>query len=90
VEADLIPNSVGGSRLSDEQFGRAIPFEAFAALRASQPVYWYEPGKCWVVTSYEHVEKINRDPQLFSSAGGPIPPDLRDSAINGSGASAAL
>ena len=61
--------------LSEEQFGVGIPFETFAALRASQPVYWYEPGNCWVVTSYEHVEKINRDPQRFSSAGGPIPPD---------------
>jgi cholest-4-en-3-one 26-monooxygenase len=61
--------------LSDEQFGVAIPFGTFAALRATQPVYWYERGNCWVVTSYEHVEKINRDPRLFSSAGGPIPPD---------------
>jgi len=61
--------------LSEEQFGIGIPFETFAALRASQPVYWYEPGNCWVVTSYEHVEKINRDPGRFSSAGGPIPPD---------------
>jgi cholest-4-en-3-one 26-monooxygenase len=61
--------------LSDEQFGAGIPFDTFAALRASQPVYWYEPGNCWVVTSHEHVEKINRDPRLFSSAGGPIPPD---------------
>ncbi len=61
--------------LSDEQFGRGIPFETFAALRAAAPVYWYEPGNCWVVSSYEHVEKVNRDPRLFSSAGGPIPPD---------------
>jgi cholest-4-en-3-one 26-monooxygenase len=61
--------------LSDEQFGMEIPFETFAALRAAQPVYWYERGNCWVVTSYEHVEKINRDPRTFSSAGGPIPPD---------------
>jgi cholest-4-en-3-one 26-monooxygenase len=61
--------------LSDERFGTGIPLETFTALRASQPVYWYEQGKCWVVTSYEHVEKINRDPQRFSSAGGPIPPD---------------
>jgi cholest-4-en-3-one 26-monooxygenase len=60
--------------LSDEQFGVEIPFGTFAALRATQPVYWYENGNCWVVTSYEHVEKINRDPRLFSSAGGPIPP----------------
>jgi cholest-4-en-3-one 26-monooxygenase len=61
--------------LSDEQFGVEIPFETFAALRAAQPVYWYERGNCWVVTSYEHVERINRDPRTFSSAGGPIPPD---------------
>jgi cholest-4-en-3-one 26-monooxygenase len=61
--------------LSEEQFGIGIPFGTFAALRATQPVYWYEPGNCWAVTSYEHVEQINRDPRRFSSAGGPIPPD---------------
>ncbi|HVV08113.1 cytochrome P450 [Amycolatopsis sp.] len=60
--------------LSEEQFGRSVPFGTFARLRATAPVRWYEPDRCWVVTSYRDVERINRDPKVFSSAGGPIPP----------------
>ncbi|MCW2529870.1 MAG: Cytochrome, partial [Pseudonocardiales bacterium] len=60
--------------LSEERFGVGVPFETFAKLRAQAPIFWYEPGDCWVVTSYELVERINRDYVTFSSAGGPIPP----------------
>jgi cholest-4-en-3-one 26-monooxygenase len=61
--------------LSEERFGVGIPFDTFRALRDHAPVWWYERDHCWVVTSYAEVERINRDPQTFSSAGGPIPPD---------------
>lgn len=59
--------------LSKEQFGRGVPFEAFALLRRESPVYWYEPDQYWVVSSYEHVGALNRDPERFSSYGGPAP-----------------
>ncbi|MCU1617411.1 MAG: hypothetical protein JWO98_4951, partial [Frankiales bacterium] len=61
--------------LSEERFGRGVPFDELAELRAESPIWWYEPGRCWVVTSYELVEEVNRDFATFSSAGGPIPPD---------------
>jgi cholest-4-en-3-one 26-monooxygenase len=61
--------------LSDEQFGRQIPFETFAALRANAPIYWYAPGNCWVVTSYDLVERVNRDYRRFSNEGGIIGKD---------------
>lgn len=60
--------------LSEERFGVGVPFETFAALRANAPVFWYEPTSCWVVSSYQLVEQINRDFLRFSSAGGPTPP----------------
>jgi cytochrome P450 len=51
--------------LSAEQFGRRIPYEAFAALRRQAPVYWYEPEQYWVVSTYDLVGKVNRDPEAF-------------------------
>ena len=63
--------------LSDERFGRGVPFEMLAALRRSAPVFWYEAEECWVLTSFAFVEAANRDYRVFSSAGGPIPPEGR-------------
>jgi cytochrome P450 len=57
--------------LSHEQFGRAIPFEAFAELRRRAPLHWHEPDRYWVVSSYELLGAINRNPATFSSWGGP-------------------
>ncbi len=59
--------------LSRQQFGREVPFEAFEWLRRESPLYWYEPDEYWVVSSYELVGKLNRDPARFSSWGGPAP-----------------
>jgi cytochrome P450 len=59
--------------LSKEQFGRGVPFDAFAALRRKSPIFWYEPDEYWVVSSYELVGRINKDPARFSSRGGPTP-----------------
>ncbi|BBZ15466.1 cytochrome P450 [Mycobacterium branderi] len=58
--------------LSNEQFGREIPFEAFAKLRESAPVFWYEPDEYWVVSSYELVREANRNAAVFSSWAGPL------------------
>lgn len=60
--------------LSDVQFGQSVPYDAFAALRARAPIWWYEPEQCWVVTSYELVGEINRDFARFSSGIGPMKP----------------
>ena len=57
--------------LSHEQFGREIPFEAFAELRRRAPLSWYEPDRYWVVPTYDLLGEINRNPGTFSSWGGP-------------------
>ena len=63
--------------LSAARFAQGIPFETFAELRRSAPVYWYEPDRYWVVTSYELVRSINRDATVFSNTQGTTGAALR-------------
>ena len=60
--------------LSDARFEEGVPFDTFAYLRANEPVWWWPEGSCWVVTTHELVEKMNRDFETFSSEGGIVPP----------------
>ena len=57
--------------LSPAQFAREIPFQTFAELRRRAPLFWYEPDQYWVVSSYDLLGEINRNPVVFSSWGGP-------------------
>lgn len=56
--------------LSPARFARGIPFDTFAELRRSAPLYWYEPDQYWVATSYDLVREINRDAVRFSNRQG--------------------
>ena len=60
--------------LSDARFEQSVPFETFSYLRGHAPVWWWPEGSCWVVTTHELVEQMNRDWPTFSSAGGIVPP----------------
>lgn len=60
--------------LSDARFEESVPFDTFAYLREHEPVWWWTEGACWVVTTHELVEKMNRDFETFSSEGGIVPP----------------
>ncbi len=60
--------------LSDARFQEAVPFETLAALREEAPVWWWPDGGCWVVTTHELVEQMNRDFETYSSSGGIVPP----------------
>jgi cholest-4-en-3-one 26-monooxygenase len=60
--------------LSDGRFQQGVPFDAFAYLREHAPVWWWPEGSCWVVSTYELVEKMNRDFETYSSEGGIVPP----------------
>jgi len=68
-----------------------LPLEAFARLRRECPVYWQEERAIldwpagrgyWAITRYADVERVNRNPELFSSHLGatqirdPKPEDL--------------
>jgi cytochrome P450 len=57
--------------LSHAALGREIPFDGFAELRRRAPLFWYEPDQYWVVSSYELLGELNRNPEVFSSWGGP-------------------
>jgi cholest-4-en-3-one 26-monooxygenase len=59
--------------LTKERFAQGVPFETFAELRRKAPLYWHEPDQGWIVTSYELLGTINRDPERFSSHAGPGP-----------------
>jgi cytochrome P450 len=47
----------------------ADPYATYARLRAEDPVHWCEPWGQWVITRFEDVLAVNKDPQRFSSAG---------------------
>ncbi len=45
------------------------PHAVFHQMRAEAPIYWSETWKAWVITRYEDVMTILRQPEAFSSAG---------------------
>ena len=54
--------------LNSESFF-ADPYSTYARLRAEDPVHWCEPWGQWVITSFDDVLAVNKDPARFSSAG---------------------
>ena len=60
--------------LSDARFEEGVPFDTLAYLRATEPVWWWPEGSCWVVTTHDLVETMNRDFETYSSEGGIVPP----------------
>ncbi len=56
-----------------DNFQAGLPHHWFAQLRREAPVYWHEeqsgPG-FWVVTKYDDLRHISRNPLIFSSASG--------------------
>ena len=65
--------------LSPASFARGQPHEQFAWLREHDPVYWHpEPdgGGFWVVTCYEDVRAVGRDPATYSSSPTVLIPDV--------------
>src|SRR5664279_3853614 len=68
--------------LSSESFF-ADPYSTYARLREEDPVHWCEPWGQWVVTRFDDVLAVNKDPKRFSSAGWEkkfitqLPPELQ-------------
>jgi cytochrome P450 len=42
----------------------------FAELRRTEPVYWQEPGRFWVVSRYDDQQYVRREAELFSTNSG--------------------
>lgn len=45
------------------------PHHIFSQLREQSPVFWSESLGAWILTRYDDVMSVLRQPELFSSAG---------------------
>lgn len=45
------------------------PYSVYRRLRQNSPVHWCEPWGQWVITRYEDVKDVSKNPACFSSAG---------------------
>lgn len=61
-----------------QSFAQGFPHDFFRHLRANEPVFWHEPTEhtpggegFWVVSRYDDIEHVFRNPDLFSSEKGP-------------------
>lgn len=61
-----------------QSFAQGFPHDFFRHLRAEEPVFWHEPTEhtpggegFWVVSRYDDIEHVFRNPELFSSEKGP-------------------
>lgn len=56
-------------------YAHGDPYTVWRWLRENDPVYWNSPGDLpgfWILTKYDDVRAVYRDPATFSSAGGII------------------
>ncbi len=63
----------------EPQLYRADPYPTYAWLRKHAPVYWDESQKLWVVSKYEDVVYVSKNPKLFCSGFG-VRPNLGGAA----------
>jgi cytochrome P450 len=74
-------------------YSEGDPYEVWRWLRINDPVRWHPPTDFpgfWVLTKYEDVRAVYRDPAAFSSAGGILLRPESDGADPGGGRTMAL
>lgn len=61
-----------------QSFRNGFPHDDFAWLRREAPAFWHEPTACspggegfWVISRFDDIERVFRDPATFSSEKGP-------------------
>ena len=70
-----------------DTFERGFPHDFFRALRAEAPVAWHEgdvhggPGY-WIVSRYDDVRFVSKNPQLFASGRGNLIDQPANAEIN--------
>ncbi len=57
-------------QIEDPEFYTNDPFPVLARLRKEAPVFYYEPLDTWVLSKYDDVREVSRNPKVFSSADG--------------------
>jgi cytochrome P450 len=63
-------------RLNQPTFYHHDPYVVYEQMRREAPVYWYETGGFWAVTSYEDIKHISKETDIFSSEKGTLITDV--------------
>jgi cholest-4-en-3-one 26-monooxygenase len=67
--------------LLDRQMYAGDPYPTYAWLRENAPVYWSEPAGLWGVSRYEDIVALEKQPEIFSNAGGSRPKSPRNDSM---------
>jgi cytochrome P450 len=73
VSQDLIEPPVKINLTDPDLYSGGDPYAVWSWLREHDPVHWHPPAMLpgfWVLTKYDDVRAVYRDPATFSSAGG--------------------
>jgi cytochrome P450 len=81
METPAMPGPSPIDLSNGQSFAQGFPHDFFRHLRAEDPVFWHEPTEhtpggegFWVVSRYDDIEHVFRNPDLFSSEKGPDRP----------------
>jgi cytochrome P450 len=55
--APSVPDLLSAANLAD-------PWPGYQILRDHYPILWHEPSKSWVISRYEHIKPLVKDPRL--------------------------
>jgi cytochrome P450 len=58
------------ARLEDPQFYLNDPYPVMQRIRQEDPVFYYEPRDMWVVSKYDDIKYVGRNPEIFSNHDG--------------------
>jgi cytochrome P450 len=73
VSKDLIESPIKINLTDPDLYSCGDPYAVWRWLREHDPVHWHPPAVLpgfWVLTKYDDVRAVYRDPVTFSSAGG--------------------
>ena len=59
--------------LTDSTLYAGDPYPTYRWLRANAPVYWDAASRLWVLSRYDDVVDVSKNPQIFSAAQGVLP-----------------
>ncbi len=73
MSEDIIERPVKMDLTDPNLYSHGDPHAVWRWLREHDPVYWHPPAELpgfWVLTKYDDVRAVYRDPATFSSVGG--------------------
>lgn len=73
MSEDLIEPALQIDLTDPDLYSDGDPYAAWKWLRLNSPVHWHPPAALpgfWVLTKYDDIRAVYRDPATFSSAGG--------------------